>query len=162
MIARAVLIVSCLLFSMAGACAQAAPTWHIGCEGKAKDQFGDKQRRYCFLAVSNEPLPIVNPDNSYSFKFTVLVEIDRRGARMIAPAKDRLCGKSRLRVAIDGKRIDGMKASEQIAALRTGRWLTQEQEKGWPHCNVAPYGTRLDGIEAELDRLERRWSEVRG
>jgi hypothetical protein len=97
--------------------------WTVGCEARGKDQFGDKQRQYCFVMVHNSGLPQYNPDYSWRLSGKTIVEIDASGERVMPPIKTRHCQNGPQRMAVDQKRIDNLKRQEQIAALENGAFF---------------------------------------
>lgn len=139
------------------------PKWVTGCESANRDQFGDAKRRYCFLAVSNQPgSSLLMDDRSFVMTFEVVLEVDSRGVRVIKPRPRRLCEAkgAPARIAVDGRRIDGLAPTAQVQAMLAGHRLVWEQQAEWPYCGIAAYGTYLDGMRGAVESLRVKWEAV--
>jgi len=139
------------------------PRWVSGCESVAKDQFGDRKRRYCFLAVNNDPgIDLLMDDNSFVMRYEILLEVDAAGVKIIKPRPRQLCEAqgTPTRIAVDGRRIDGLPVIKQVRAMLAGRRLGWEEQAEWPYCGIAPHGTYLDGMRQALERMQAQWAEI--
>jgi hypothetical protein len=139
------------------------PRWDTGCESATKDQFGDRKRQYCFLAVNNDPgINLLMDNNSFVMRYEVLLEVDAAGVKIIKPRPRQLCEAhgAPTRIAVDGRRIDGLPVIKQVQAMLAGRRLVWEEQAEWPYCGIAPHGTYLDGMRQALERLRAQWAEI--
>lgn len=142
----------------------APPEWSIGCDDRGHDQFGDRHRRYCWLALSNLGADsMIMDDNSWVIRYVNLIEIDATSFRLNKPKKtDTLCAGTPKRIAVDGVRIDHLPEAKQIEAIIQGHRLSWEEQRPWPTCGIAPHGTYLTGIGPAFGALLLRWKEING
>ena len=136
------------------------PKWIIGCDNKKKDAFGVSKRAYCWLSVSNNPSATeLMDDNSFVISNETIIEVDVKGIKIITPRHKKLCVAkgSPKRIAVDGKRIDGISTLKQLQKMLTGKRLAWEKQADWPNCGIAGYGTYLDGFREALDDLHVKW-----
>jgi hypothetical protein len=153
-----VVLISCFFSTSADA---QAPQWSVSCTG-GKDQFGDKQRKYCKLYVSNATVgrSVMNDGQTFYFSGPV-VEVDQRGLRLLKPPRRAPCASGPVRIAVDAKRVDALPAVQQLKAMTIGDSFIWEQQAEWPHCNMAPYGSQLAGFRDGLIEAQRRFNEIK-
>lgn len=138
-----------------------SPEWKVGCEAAARDQFGDAQKQYCWMFVHNpRGYGKLLPDNSYVMTTEDIFKVDKSGIHVIPPKSSLYCKAKPRRMAVDGKRIDGLPVSKQIEAILSGREFIKEKQAEYPYCGIAPYGTFLDGVRSAFQDMNSRWSKL--
>ncbi|UOK71714.1 hypothetical protein [Ancylobacter polymorphus] len=138
-----------------------APSFTYGCDMRGHDDMGDPIRRYCWLNVSNMSGPGMLIGNAYVMSQAKILEVDASGIKIVRAPNWEGCDVAPRRMAVDGKRIDGLPKDEQLRRLASGSIYLRDEQAPWPNCRMAPRGTRLDGFREALDAMTAEWSAYR-
>lgn len=150
---RTLLITAALLLATP---AYAQDTWTVGCQPDQADPYGKVvEKAKCFAMVS-----YLEPGDTAPIGVATIFEIDARGARITTnPDLDpKLCPAKPQRMAVDGKRIDGLAMPQRIDAALSGARLTREKDRGWPYCNLMNETTTLSGARAAYEAMQAAWA----
>ncbi|MEJ1935382.1 hypothetical protein WDZ92_34735 [Nostoc sp. NIES-2111] len=132
--------------------------WATGCDINVRDPYGKKvEDDHCWVLGGSHKNEF---ENALPMTSEIIFVVDNKGGRLYRAKKiSDLCGPVPRRVAVDGVRIDTLPADKQVETVLQGSVLIREQARPWPYCNLANYGTRLDGIAEAYAMALAMWQE---